>query len=78
MATAMQEAANQHIVTTEPRPKTPWIREETLDKIKQRGDYARAGEYSKASDTDKSIRKMSRKDRVAWFSEKLTVNVWDP
>eukprot|EP00969_Alexandrium_andersonii_P230076 10161001-Alexandrium_andersonii.AAC.1 len=47
-----------------------------MSKIEQRGKLASTGLVSEASEVDKEIRKMAKRDRSKWFSDKLTVNVW--
>eukprot|EP00969_Alexandrium_andersonii_P313261 13840731-Alexandrium_andersonii.AAC.1 len=78
LAQATQEVAGQHLLTTAPKQKNPWISEQTLTKIAERGVLSSAGRYAEAALVDKVIRKMAKQDRAKWFSDKLTSNVWDP
>eukprot|EP00969_Alexandrium_andersonii_P002007 88708-Alexandrium_andersonii.AAC.2 len=69
LAQAMQEVAGQHLLTSAPKPKNPWISEQTLTKIAERGDLSSAGRYAEAALVDKAIRKMAKQDRAKWFSD---------
>eukprot|EP00969_Alexandrium_andersonii_P283409 12529497-Alexandrium_andersonii.AAC.1 len=74
----MVGAAESTLVTREPKPKHPWISEETLRKIEQRARTAESGNYAEAAEWDKAIKKAAREDRRKWFGEKMTGSVWDP
>eukprot|EP00969_Alexandrium_andersonii_P164250 7259392-Alexandrium_andersonii.AAC.1 len=63
MASCMKEAAKGVITTTAPKPKHPWISEETAAMLAKRGELAAKGRYAEAADQDKCIKKAARKDR---------------
>eukprot|EP00969_Alexandrium_andersonii_P311310 13755986-Alexandrium_andersonii.AAC.1 len=74
----MVGAAEPTLITKEPRPKHPWISDATMGKIRERSEAARLGDYSRAAEIDKTIKKAAKEDRRKWFSEKMTGSVWDP
>eukprot|EP00969_Alexandrium_andersonii_P309525 13678931-Alexandrium_andersonii.AAC.1 len=46
--------------------------------IRERSEAASSGDYPRAAEIDKSIRKAATEDRRRWFGEKMTGSVWDP
>ena len=68
---AMQHSTEQHIPTTEHKPKQPWISNETWELIEQRRTARQAQNEAEEQRLHKAIRKADRKDKVKWLQEQL-------
>eukprot|EP00969_Alexandrium_andersonii_P138504 6125225-Alexandrium_andersonii.AAC.1 len=36
------------------------------------------GQYAEATELDREIKKLAKRDRAKWFGDRLTESVWDP
>eukprot|EP00969_Alexandrium_andersonii_P292067 12908539-Alexandrium_andersonii.AAC.1 len=57
MNAAMISTAGDNVLAEEPPPRTAWISEETMCKIRERRELAGQGKYAEAATLDKEIKR---------------------
>lgn len=58
-------------------PRRPWVSEESIQLIVQRGDARKSGDYEREKYLNKAIKFSVKRDRAQWLKELAATGSWD-
>ena len=72
------KAIEHHVPKIVFKPKKPWISEDTLQLIEQRGRLRVQGDMEAVAKLNRDIRKAAKQDKRTWLDEQLQTGDWGP